>query len=159
MKNKVNIEKIIDELQMRFNYMTSYYNTKSGEILNVSDDDIMYAESENFEDIINREPDWYKEHLKEVYNLLYNEEENYIRLPNNYEIRDKDIMFSFIDALKNEHHKQELYNCLNRKGMYRLFKNKLYDLGIEDEYYKFYDKELKKIALEWCKENNLEIEG
>ena len=42
--------------------------------------------------------------------------------------------------------------------MYRKFKDKLIDIGLENDYYKFYDEKLKKIAIEWCKENNLEYE-
>ncbi len=42
--------------------------------------------------------------------------------------------------------------------MYRKFKDKLIEIGLENDYYKFYDEKLKEIAIEWCKDNNLEYE-
>lgn len=42
--------------------------------------------------------------------------------------------------------------------MYRKFKDKLLQIGLEEQYYKFYDEKLKEIAIKWCEENNLEYE-
>lgn len=35
---------------------------------------------------------------------------------------------------------------------------KLLQIGLEEQYYKFYDEKLKEIAIKWCEENNLEYE-
>lgn len=155
---KVNIQKIVDELQIRFMDMTVYYNKTTGEILNVQDDDLVIVEDDDFENNIKNYPEWQREHLKEVYDLLYNDIDNYIALPNNFEIKDSDIMEEFIDTISNNNKKLQLENCMWQKGMYRKFKDKLIEVGLENEYYKFYDEKLKEIAIEWCKENNLEYE-
>lgn len=155
---KVEIQKIVDELQMRFMDTTVYYNKITGEILNVQDDDFRIVEEEDFENNIENYPEWQREHLKEVYDLLYNDIDNYIALPNNFDIKDSDIMEEFIETISDSNKKYQLGNCMWQKGMYRKFKDKLIDIGLENEYYKFYDEKLKKIAIEWCKENNLEYE-
>lgn len=155
---KVDIQKIVDELQMRFMDSTVYYNKVTGEILNVQDDDFRIVEDDDFENNIQDYPEWQREHLKEVYDLLYNDVENYIALPNNFEIKDSDIMEEFIETVSNNNKRIQLENCMWQKGMYRKFKDKLIEIGLEDEYYKFYDEKLKEIAIEWCKENNLEYE-
>lgn len=155
---KVNIQKIVDELQIRFMDMTVYYNKTTGEILNVQDDDLVIVEDDDFENNIKNYPEWQREHLKEVYDLLYNDIDNYIALPNNFEIKDSDIMEEFIETISNNNKKLQLENCMWQKGMYRKFKDKLIEVGLENEYYKFYDEKLKEIAIEWCKENNLEYE-
>ena len=155
---KVEIQKIVDELQMRFMDTTVYYNKITGEILNVQDDDFRIVEEDDFENSIENSPDWQREHLKEVYDLLYNDIDNYIALPNNFDIKDSDIMEEFIETISDSNKKYQLGNCMWQKGMYRKFKDKLIDIGLENEYYKFYDEKLKKIAIEWCKENNLEYE-
>lgn len=155
---KVEIQKIVDELQMRFMDTTVYYNKITGEILNVQDDDFRIVEEDDFENNIENYPEWQREHLKEVYDLLYNDIDNYIALPNNFDIKDSDIMEEFIETISDSNKKYQLGNCMWQKGMYRKFKDKLIDIGLENEYYKFYDEKLKKIAIEWCKENNLEYE-
>ena len=155
---KVEIQKIVDELQMRFMDTTVYYNKITGEILNVQDDDFRIVEEDDFENNIENYPEWQREHLKEVYDLLYNDIDNYIALPNNFDIKDSDIMEKFIETISDNNKKYQLENCMWQKGMYRKFKDKLIDIGLENEYYKFYDEKLKKIAIEWCKENNLEYE-
>ncbi len=147
---KVEIQKIVDELQMRFIDTTVYYNKITGETLNVQDDD--------FENNIENYPEWQREHLKEVYDLMYNDIDNYIALPNNFEIKDSDIMEEFIDTISNNNKKCQLENCMWQKGMYRKFKDKLIETGLESDYYKFYDEKLKEIAIEWCNDNNLEYE-
>ena len=155
---KVKIQKIVDELEMRLMDMMVYYNKITGETLNVQDDDFRIVEDDDFENNIEDYPEWQREHLKEVYDLLYNDVDNYITLPNNFEIKDSDIIEEFIETISNKNKKRQLKNCMWQKGMYRKFKDKLIDIGLENDYYKFYDEKLKEIAIEWCKENNLEYE-
>ena len=155
---KVKLQKIIDELQMRFIDNMIYYNKATGETLIVNDDDFRIVEDDDFEKDIEKYPEWQREHLKEVYKLLYEDIDNYISLPNNYDIKDSDIMEEFIISLDNTNKRQQLKNCMWQKGMYRKFKYKLSELKLEEAYYKFYDKKLKEISIEWCKENQLEYE-
>lgn len=155
---KVNLQKIVDELQMRFIDNTPYYNKITGKILNVNDDDFRIVEDDDFENNLNNYPEWQREHLKEVYILMYEDVENYISLPNNFDIKDSDIMEEFIETVSNENKRRQLEKCMWQKGMYRKFKDKLLQIGLEEQYYAFYDERLKEIAIEWCKDNNLEYE-
>lgn len=155
---KVELQKIVYELQMRFMDATVYYNRITGEILIVNDDDFKMIEDDDFETNIEQYPKWQKEHLKEVYNLMYEDIDNYISLPNSFNIRESNIMEDFIKTIKNEKKRQQLENCMWQKGMYRKFKDKLAQIELEEQYYKFYDEKLKEIAIEWCKENDLEYE-
>lgn len=155
---KVDIQKIVDELQMIFMDTTVYYNRQTGETLNIQYDDFRIVEEDDFENNIQSYPEWQREHLKEVYDLLYNDVENYIALPNNFEIKDSDIMEEFIETVSNNNKRIQLENCMWQKGMYRKFKDKLIEIGLENEYYKFYDEKLKEISIEWCNDNNLEYE-
>ena len=155
---KVNLQKIVDELQMRFMDNTPYYNKITGEVLNVNDDDFRIVEDDDFENNLKNYPEWQREHLKEVYILVYEDIDNYIALPNSFDIKDSDIMEDFIETISNENKRIQLENCMWQKGMYRKFKDKLWQIGLEEQYYTFYDEKLKEIAIEWCKDNNLEYE-
>lgn len=153
---KVNVQNIVDELQMRFMDTTVYYNKITGEILNVQDDDFRIVEDDDFESNIQDYPEWQREHLKNVYDLIYNDIENYITLPSNFEIKDSDIMKEYIETVSNSTKQRQLENCMWQKGMYRKFKDKLIEIGLEEDYYKFYNERLKEIVIEWCQDNNLE---
>ena len=155
---KVDIKEIVDALQMRFVDMTVYYDKITGEILMVRDYDIKIVENDNFENEIESYPEWQREHLKEVYNLWYNDNGNYIALPNYFDINDGSIMEEFISTISNSEKKDQLENCMWQKGMYRKFKDKLAQLGLNNDYYQFYDEKLKEIAIKWCNDNNLEYE-
>lgn len=67
---KVEIQKIVDELEMRFMDTTVYYNKITGEILNVQDDDFRIVEDDDFEKNIENYPEWQREHLKK-YMIYY----------------------------------------------------------------------------------------
>ena len=153
---KVNLQKIVDELQMRFIDNTPYYNKTTGEVLNVNDDDFRIVEDDDFENDLKNYPKWQREHLKEVYVLMYEDVDNYIALPNSFDIKDSDIMEEFIENISNENKRRQLESCMWQKGMYRKFKDKLLQIGLEEQYYTFYDEKLKEIAIEWCKDNHLE---
>lgn len=66
----VDLQKIVDELQMRFMNTTVYYNKVTGETLSVQDDDFRIVEDDDFENNIQDYPEWQREHLKEVYDLM-----------------------------------------------------------------------------------------
>ena len=59
---------------------TVYYNKKTGETLYVQDDDLRIVEDDDFENHIEKYPKQQIEHLKEVYDLLYNDVDDYIAI-------------------------------------------------------------------------------
>lgn len=124
----------------------------------VTDDDFRKVEDDDFESYISKCSKWEKEHLKEVYKLVYNVQDDYIILPNNDEIKDSNIMEEFIENIENKNIKKQLENCMWQRGMYRKFKDKLLQLGLEEKYYEFYNAKLKEIAISWCNKNNLKYE-
>ncbi len=116
------------------------YNKVTGETLNVNDEDFRIVEDDDFESKIQNYPEWQQVQLKEVYDLMYNDVDNYVALPNYFEIKDSDIMEEFIEEVSNAKKKRQLENCMWQKGMYRKFKDKLIEIGLENDYYKFYDE-------------------
>ncbi|MEH7302773.1 UPF0158 family protein [Neobacillus drentensis] len=56
---------------------------------------------------------------------------------------------------------QRKQDCLLRaikgKGAFRRFKDNIIDLGLEDQWYSYRSKCYKEIAIEWCRENNIEF--
>lgn len=76
-----------------------------------------------------------------------------ICLPSPYEINEYGMMKEFADSRVSE--REQLLKALIGKGAFRRFKDKLYDLGIEKEWFDYRDKKYREIAEEWCRTNGL----
>ncbi len=83
--------------------------------------------------------------------------EDYIVLPGKYEINEYAMIETFIDGLNDLDIQDRLYSEIRGKGAFRRFKDSLFDLGLEMNWYKFRDDAYLKIATKWCKKNNIEM--
>lgn len=54
--------------------------------------------------------------------------------------------------------KKDNENCMWQKRKHRKFKDILLQIGLEEQYYAFYDEKLKEYVIELCGENELEYE-
>ncbi len=79
-----------------------------------------------------------------------------IMLPNQAEINEYDMMATFVETLKEDDKKKILTVALNGPGAFRRFKDCVYDLGINKDWFRYRDIEYKKIAIKWCQDNNLQ---
>lgn len=132
----IKLSNIIDELDMMSSEMQSYLNIKTGEIVTISD----YLGSEEDANNIEENPD------------------DFTLLPTQYDINEYSIMEDFIDEIDNEEIKDELYESIRGKGAFRRFKDTIYNLNIKNSWYDFKALALKKIAIEWCEENDISYE-
>ena len=81
--------------------------------------------------------------------------QRFIPLPTKYDINEYQIMQNFTDCQK-EKVQDILLRCLNGKGVFRRFKDRLFEMNMLDDWFVFKKEELKKIAIDWCEENSLE---
>jgi len=63
--------------------------------------------------------------------------------------------FCFIQVDRRQ---TELLNAIKRKGAYRRFKDKVFDLDLKDAWYTFRDESYQQIAIDFCKQHGLEYE-
>lgn len=125
------IESIMDEWQY-------YYDLKTHESICVS-------EFGDFDDDEERE-------------LLDEEPDRFIRLPDKYEIHEYRIMEDFIESLPEGNNQNQLYRAIQGRGAFRRFKDSVKRMGIADQWYDFQANAYKEIAIRWCKENEYEYE-
>ena len=85
------------------------------------------------------------------------EDDDYIDLPDSYDINEYRMMENFVYSLPRGKNQTILYNAIQGRGAFRRFKDKLYEIGMTNDWYKYRDQQYKEIALEWCKENNIEV--
>ena len=130
----VSLEKIIEGLEMVDNIVDCYYNPEKEEIFlsNIGE---------------------YEELTEDEIDELF---EKSIILPTQYEINEYQIMVGFIDTIDNEKLKTELQRLIKGKGAFRRFKDYCFESNIIQDWYKYKEQKYKEIAIEWCKQNELE---
>ncbi len=151
---KVKLEDVIEQLQLSNEETKSYLNKSTGEIHLIPDEVENYIEEEGSDEY--DLPDWEIEIIPIAKDILANPN-NYIQLPNQFDINEYSIMEKFSLSLAEEKLRDSIYSSLKGSGAFRRFKNSINEFGIEDKWYKYKDAELKEFAIEWCKENSLEF--
>jgi hypothetical protein len=150
---KVNIAKITDELQMQFDESSAYLNTLDGDVYIVSDEEMNAAEEG---DPIDDFPDWQQDNIRIAQQIISGD--NFIELPSKYDVHEYAIMEEFCYSVTDSKVSEALQIAIQGKGAFRRFKDACHRFGIIDQWYSFKTEALNKIAIAWCKENNLEYE-
>lgn len=87
---------------------------------------------------------------------------NYLKsllcLPTRYDINEYKMMKNFAETISDTKLQNQLYISLNGSGAFRRFKDTCINFDIIDDWYKFRDERYKEIAIDWCKQNNIEFE-
>ena len=97
-------------------------------------------------------PDWQREALPKVREVL--ESDDFVALPDKFEIHKYSIMERFCLSLSDEGLQDQLLHAIRGSGAFRRFKNVIYRKEIQDDWYRFRDQALKRIAIDF-----LESEG
>lgn len=133
---KVKLTEVIDALDFTNDEIEYYYNPDNGEIFmsNIGD----------YEDINEDE-------LDELF-------EKSIMLPTRYDINEYEMMEDFAETIEDARLQNQLYISLNGSGAFRRFKDTCINFNIIDDWYRFRDEKYKELAINWCKDNNIEFE-
>ena len=83
------------------------------------------------------------------------ETDDYVRLPNQYELHEESIMEKFAYESGNKRVSEVLFDALRRRHPYRCFKDKINDLGISQIYYDYRNRTYINIAEEWCRNHHV----
>jgi len=136
---KVNLNDVIDAIEFADMEIEYYYSIKTEEILICFDGMINGDKNPELE-----------EDMEENF-------EDYIRLPNQYDVNEYNMMEEFIENLPEGKNQEKLADAIRGRGAFRRFKDMVYDLGLEQKWFRYRDAEYSRIAREWCKENEIEI--
>lgn len=151
MNLQVKLKDIIEEMEIQFEESRSLLNIKTGEIVIVSSDELRAVEDEKPFDHL---PEWEKENRMITIDVVENYE-NYIELPTKYDVNEYEIMEDFCLTVSDQRKQDSLLRVIRGKGAFRRFKDKIIDFEIENQWYSYRDECFKQIAIEWCKDNNI----
>jgi len=135
MKAVIILENIADKLEETMDCWEQYLNTVTGEFVSLSDGSYVETDKELAEEI--------------------DCSDDYIKLPNQHEIREYDIMEAFTEATPDTDKREKLFRALNGKKPFRNFKDTINYIGLDEAYYTFRFLSFIRIAKEWCDENDI----
>ncbi len=83
------------------------------------------------------------------------ESDDFLQLPNRFEINEWSIMERFAESQENREHREALREAIHGKGAFRRFRETLRDLDLEDAWYRFRELALEEIAKDWLNANGI----
>jgi len=153
--NKVKLDDILEALELSSEEGNYYYNKMTSEIIYIGEEEARIANRGDV-DNIDHYPEWQREIIEAAMDIEENWD-NYISLPSGFDIDEYDIMVEFCDSLDNDRISDELLRALNGRGAFRRFKDAAIRLNVEKKWYDYRDEALRKIAMDWCKDNDIEV--
>ena len=146
----VSLREFVDELEAASGESHAYLNKLTGEFVMISDDDIFLLE--NGEDISD-EPEWQQEVLQKAREVQ--DSEDYLALPGQHDLHEYSIMESFSKTIQDMHLRETLLYRIKGTGAFRQFREAIRKFNVEDDWYRYKEQALKKIATEWLEEHGI----
>lgn len=146
----VKLKDIIDCMEFQSDEGSSYLNTKTEEVVSVTNEELRAAENEEpLEDF----PEWQRDVIRIAIDIL--ETDDYLPLPTKFDIHEYSIMERFCRSIEDDDICEELCNAIRGRGAFSRFKDRIHEYGIADAWYKYLDGALREIAIAWCEENGI----
>jgi hypothetical protein len=153
---KLKLKDLIEQLETLTEEHTYCYNTKTGEIVFVSE--LIFRAIEMEDDDLDGYYDWEKDEIELAIEIDKDLANIYIPLPSIEDIGEYSIMEDFCYQLKDKKIREKFLNDINGKGAFRRFDENLEEYDLEQQWHEYKKNALKEIAIEWCEENNIEFE-
>lgn len=128
----VKLKEIVEELEMLPNEYLSYLNRSTGELIFLSLEERTAVEEEY--DLDNY-PGWQRKAIQKASEVLSSEE--FIRLPDKFEIHEYATMKQFCLNLDSEKLRQQFLSAIRGSGAFRRFKAALHREDIAEDWYRY----------------------
>jgi hypothetical protein len=150
----VKLDDIIEALEAQSDENCAFLNKNTGEVVLISQEEQNAAENdEPIEDF----PEWQQGAVNLMKEIIA-ESNNCVALPSKFDINEYSIMEDFCLSLQDVEMRDNFCGLIKGSGAFRRFKDAIHEYDIADDWYKYRNNVLKKIAIEWCQENGIEFE-
>ena len=154
-KQMIKISDVIDNMECISDDDRCYFHVQTQTFYSPINECLGIAEEYEEDDDLSGYPEWEREGILEAVEFLEHEDE-YIALPNQFDINEYEIMEDFCGNLDNQRIRNDLLNAIAGRGAFRRFKDTIIQYNIEKQWYSFRDMAYKNIAIQWCEENDIE---
>lgn len=146
----VSLRDVVDEMEGLTDIYSGFINRKTGELITLSIEVLsIVEEDEPIEDL----PEWEQEIIPKVREVL--ESDDFIKLPTKYDIHEWSIMERFCCEVEDPDQSDRLLSAIHRKGAFGRFKDNIHRFGIVEDWYRFREAALEKIAIDFLEENGI----
>ncbi len=150
MKAIVSVRDVVNEMEALNHENKAFLNKRTGELITLSLEELSQAEDEvNVSDL----PPWQQEIIKQSAEVI--DSDDHVQLPSAFDIHEYRIMEDFCDAVEDERMRDKLLSSISGRGAFRRFKEMIYALGMEDDWYRFREEAFEKIAVNWLEKNGI----
>jgi Uncharacterised protein family (UPF0158) len=140
----VSLRDVVNEMAVFSDEHTAYINRTTGELITLSHEELALVEDP---EAAAEAPQWQQGLLPKAREVL--ESEDFLPLPNKFEIHEWTIMERFAASLTDATESEELLTALHGRGAFRRFKDAIQRLGVAEEWYRFREAALEEIAIEF----------
>ncbi len=151
---RVKLSDIIDGIESQADEFCAYLNKKTGEVALVSDHEMRAAGQD---DPIDDFPEWEQDQIRVARDII-SESGDYILLPTRFDVDEYHMMESFCLSLADPKVRDALCDLIRGAGAFRRFKDAVFHYGVEKQWHACRDNALKNIAVDWCRQNNIELD-
>ncbi len=151
---RVKLDDIIAGLESQSSESSSFLDKRTGEIALINDYEMQVAEdNEPIDDL----PEWEQDLVRSAKEILA-DTDNYIQLPSQFDINEYSIMEDFCYSLDDPKLRDTLLDLITGSGAFRRFKDAVHQHNVADNWCDFRNSEFRQIAMDWCKENDIQFD-
>lgn len=151
----------LSDLIQAIEFDSQEYNARfdraTGRIV-VVEESILSALEEGEEDPSIDAPDWQKEEIEIARAIVADDGKRFIDAPDKFDFHEYRHMERFIRTLPDGEAAEQLGRAIKGRGAFRHFKDTLYRLAIQDQWYCYRDQALRKFVIEWAETNEVPFE-
>ncbi len=150
----VNLQAVVDEMDLPSDEMTAYINRKTGELASFGEEEFSYARRDEDDGEANELiPEWQQEMAGHAKAVLENDD--YVTLPDKFEIHEYAIMERFCHSLDDERVRNALLRAIGGRGAFRSFRDRVSEEGVREDWYAFRGQALKRIAADFLQSHGI----
>ncbi len=150
MASVVRVQDVIDEMDTVSNEDHAYLNRLTGELATIGDEEIRAVEEEHE---LADYPDWQQEAIRKTSQIL--DSDDYLPLPSKFDIHEYSIMERFCNEIEDAAILQRITVAIRGSGAFQRFKHAIYRYNIADGWYRYRQKALEQIAVNWLEANTI----
>lgn len=145
----VRLKDVVDEMDAIGDDNVAYIHRKTGELVGLTSEAMSLAEDEDEDGDGDSSSfrGWPEEMIDQARQVI--DDRDYIALPDRFEINEYRIMERYCGTIEDEQARRALLKAINGKGAFRRFKDEIYELEIEQDWYRFRDSAFKQIAADF----------
>lgn len=153
----VKLQDVVDVLDIISDGFRYFLHKETGSIVGISEEAIFIADAAAENDDLSAYPAWQREEIVDVQKISGNWEQ-YIELPNKYEINEYSIIEEFCCQVEDETKAEVLLMAIKGRGAFRRFQQLIERYNLEKAWYCFREDALTAVAICWCEENAIEYQ-